>query len=68
MKSDSEGVVEVELPKNVNDVKAEFTSKKKWDAVETGTKTYRYSKYINAYSESSPVIVELNFGGGDLFE
>ena len=68
VKSDSEGVVEVELPKGVNDAKAEFASKKKWDAVETGTKTYRYRTSVNSYSESSPVVAELNFGGGDLFE
>src|SRR5690554_1467367 len=61
------GIVDVALPKG-EATTAVFTYSKKWEVDNNNRKTYRYTTAVSAYNETSPVLVDLNFGEGTLYE
>src|SRR5690554_3229177 len=61
------GIVKVKLPKN-KATTAVFTYNKKWEADSNNRKTYRYTAEVDGYPETSPVLVDLSFGEGTLYE
>src|SRR5690554_1402001 len=62
-----EGIVDVDLPKG-EETTAVFTYNKKWEADNNNRKTYRYTAEVDGYPETSPVLVDLSFGEGTLYE
>ncbi|WP_157482471.1 hypothetical protein [Geofilum rubicundum] len=65
--SNSVGIIEVSLPKSQTTT-AIFTYDKKWEVDNNNRKLYRYRSQVASYNESSPVLGDLNFGAGELYE
>ncbi len=65
--SSSVGIVEISLPRG-STTTAVFTFNKKWEADNNNRKLYRYTSGVASFTVSSPVLADLNFGEGTLYE
>lgn len=65
--SNSVGIVEISLPKGATTT-AVFTFSKKWEADNNNRKLYRYTTSVSSFNVSSPVLADLSFGEGTLYE
>jgi hypothetical protein len=64
------GRVEINLPKNKSGIYARFTAQKQVAIGDNPNKmeNYRYTTSLSSYSESSPVVENIYFGGGEKWE